>query len=263
MSWLIIIGSILCLGGVAGILFLVVRKMPTLAKLSEIPQPVVKEKFFENFTMRLREVKYSTYPPIILNWLEKNLRKFHLLILKMDNFFVKWIKSSRERSEVWTIRSRAFLEHRRIKRREKAQLLEKLDKVEVSESLEKIHKEVAKEEDSAFKEKVAIVNSVEEEKIIEPAASEVVEQQPEEEEILTVSEEEKRYIDAIAQNPKDVDSYRALCDIYLTQQSYADARACFRQVLKLDPSDEATKAKLESIKGLRSAKKQSEGELAE
>ena len=255
MSWLIIVGAILCGGGVLGVLFLVVRKMPTLAKLSEMPRPVSGDKFFENFIMRLRGVKYSTYRPLILNWLEKNLRRFHLLILKMDNFFVKWIKSSREKSEVWTIRSRAFLEHRRIKRREKAQLLEKLDRVEVSETLEKITQEVAKDEDSAFKEKVAIVNSVEEEKVIEPVASEVVEQQPEEEEILTVSEEEKKYIDAIAQNPKDVNSYRALCDIYLNQQSYADARACFRQVLKLDPSDETTKQKLEGIKGLRGGKK--------
>lgn len=226
-----------------------------MAKLSEDYHPSPESRFSEEIKNRLNGLKYSNFLPLVLSELEKSLRRLRLFVLRIDNLFVAMIKRARERSDVWTIRSRAWMEHRRLKKKEKTQLLEKLDKVEVSENLEKIHKEVAKDEDLAFKEKVAIVNSVEEEKVIEPVASELVEPQPEEEEILTVSEEEKKYIDAIAQNPKDVDSYRALCDIYVAQQSYSDARACFRQVLKLDPSDETTKAKLESIKGLRSSKK--------
>ncbi len=267
MSWLIIVGSILGGGGILGILFLVIRKMPTLAKLSEIPQPVSGGKFFENFTMRLKEVKYSTYRPLILNWLEKNLRKFHLLILKMDNFFVKWIKSSREKSEVWTIRSRAFLEHRRIKGREKAQLLEKLDRVEVSETLEKITQEVAKDEDKALTEKIESViengdNGIP--VLAEIPVDEIKQNQVEE---LTTeeapTEEEKKYIDLIARDPKDIDAYRALGFIYLEQKNYSNARACFRRVLKKWPDDEEVKNKLEEIRGLRSIKKQSDGELAE
>lgn len=267
MSWLIIIGFILCGVGVAGILFLVIRKMPTLSKLSEIPQPVSEGKFFENFKMKLKEVKYSSYPPLVLGWLEKNLRKFHLLILKMDNFFVKWIKSSREKSEVWTVRSKAFLEHRRIKRREKAQLLEKLDRVEVSETLEKITQEVAKDEDKALTEKIESVTEKMETPILVEApvdaiaADQVQAEEPTTEEAPT--EEEKKYIDLISKNPKDVDAYRALGFIYLEQKNYSNARACFRRVLKKRPEDETVKNKLEEIRGLRSAKKQSEGELAE
>ena len=267
MSWLIIIGSILCGGGILGILFLIARKMPTLAKLSEMPQPVIKEKFFENFTMRLKEIKYSTYRPLILGWLEKNLRKFHLLILKMDNFFVKWIKSSRERSEIWTVRSRAFLEHRRIKRREKAQLLEKLDKVEVSETLEKITQEVVKDEDKALTEKIeSVIENNEKPAVIEaPVEVTAIEQNQAEEATIeeAPTEDEKKYIDVIAKNPKDVDAYRALGFIYLEQKNYSNARACFRRVLKKRPEDEGVKKKSEEIRGLRSAKKQSEGELAE
>lgn len=291
MTWLIIIGSILCGGGVIGILFLVIRKMPTLAKLSEIPQPVVKEKFFENLKMRLKGVKYSSYPPLILGWLEKNLRKFHLLILKMDNFFVKWIKSSREKSEIWTVRSKAFLEHRRIKGREKAQLLENLDRVEVSETLEKITQEIAKDEDEALTEKIESVTEKKEVPVVKTApiveATPVVEvapiikttpvvtaapivevpevEQGQVEEATTEeapTEEEKKYIDLISKNPKDIDAYRALGFIYLKQKNYSNARACFRRVLKKRPEDEGVKNKLEEIRGLRSSKKQSEGELA-
>ena len=267
MSWLIIIGSILCVGGIAGVLFLVIRKMPTLAKLSEMPQSASDEKFFENFIMRFKEIKYSTYRPLILNWLGKNLRKFHLLILKMDNFFVKWIKSSRDKSEVWTIRSKAFLEHRRIKRREKAQLLEKLDKVEVSETLEKITQEVAKDEDKALTEKIeSVMESNETPPVVESPIETIVAEQNQAEEATTEeapTEEEKQYIDLISKDPKDIDAYRALGLIYLEQKNYSNARACFRRVLKKRPEDEGVKNKLEEIRGLRSAKKQPESELAE
>lgn len=254
MSWITLLGFIFFVGGLAGVLFIVFRKVPTLVKLPSEIQPSLKGKFSEEIKARFHRIKYSDFLPMLLSQLEKSLRRIRLAVLKIDNVFVSLIKKSRERGDTWTIRSRAWMEGRRLKKKEETQLLEQLDKAEVSQTIQKIEKEVAKDEDSAFKEKVEIVNSVEEEKVIEPVASEI-EEQPEEEEILTVSEDEKKYIDAIAQNPKDVDSYRALCDIYLNQQSYSDARACFRQVLKLDPADETTKAKLESIKGLRSAKK--------
>lgn len=255
MSWITLVGAILFAVGALGALLLVARKIPTLAKLSREEQPSLNGKLGEEIKVRLNGLKYSNFLPLFLGQLEKNLRRFRLSILRIDNLFVNWIKQAREWGDAWTIRSRAWMEHRRLRKKEKIYPLEKLDKVEVSENLEKIHKEVAKEEDLAFKEKVEIVNSVEEEKVIESVPGQETEPLPEEEEILTVSEEEKKYIDAIAQNPKDVASYRALCDIYFNRQSYSDARACFRQVLKLDPTDEATKAKLESIKGLRGGKK--------
>lgn len=255
MSWITTIGLILFIGGLIGVLTAIMRKIPTLSKLSQEPQPSLNGKLGEEIRARIHGIKYSNFLPLALTQLEKSLRRLRLFVLRIDNLFVTWIKKSRDRSDVWTIRSRAWMEHRKLKKKEKIQLLEQLDKVEVSQTIQNIAKEVARDEDDAFKEKVEIVNSVEEERIIEPVISELAEEQPEEEEILTVSEEEKKYIDAIAENPKDVESYRALCDIYFNQQSYSDARACFRQVLKLDPADEETKAKLESIKGLRSAKK--------
>ncbi|HRY52455.1 MAG TPA: tetratricopeptide repeat protein [Candidatus Portnoybacteria bacterium] len=255
MSWITLIGIILFVGGLAGILVILFRKIPTLIKLPTDAQPSLKGEISEEIKTRFHRLKYSDIFPIILSQLEKSLRRFRLAISRIDNLFAAWIKKARERSDIWTIRSRAWMEGRRLKKKEETRLLEQLDKAEVSQTIQKIEKEVAKDEDNAFKEKVEIVNSVEEETVIEPVVNEVVDQQPEEEEILTVSEEEKKYIDAIAENPKDVDSYRALCDIYYNQKSYSDARACFRQVLKLDPTDEKTKEKLESIKGLRSGKK--------
>lgn len=256
MSWILILGIVLFVGGVAGVLFMIITKLSTLTKLPSEPQPHLNGKIIEEIKTRLNGIKYSNFLPLTLAAVEKNLRKFRLFILKIDNLFGAWIKNSREKSETWTIRSKAWMEHRRLRKKEKTQVLEHLDKMEVSQTLEKIDREVAKDEDQAFKEKVEIVNSVEEEKVIEPMSINemIIDQRPDEEEILTVSEDEKKHIDAIAKNPKDIDAYRALGFIYLEQKNYSDARACFRRVLKLNQEDEEVKQKMEEIKGLRSKK---------
>ena len=47
MSWITIIGIILFLGGLTGALTLIMRKMPTLANLSQEPQPSLNGKLGE------------------------------------------------------------------------------------------------------------------------------------------------------------------------------------------------------------------------
>ncbi len=256
MSSLLIISIILLGVGLAGILFMVVRKIPTLNKLSPSAPAVPTIGWGEKLKLRLREIKYSTYQPIILNRLEKSLRKLRLLILKIDNLFVNWIKSARHKSEIWTVRSQAWMEHRRLRKKEKAQVLEKLDKVEVSQELEKIKEEVAKEEDKALKEKIeTVVNNgngaIPAIKEMAPLPDSMAQPAAVIPENNAASEEEKKCIDLIAQNPKDVKAYRALGFVYLKQKNYSDARACFRQVLKIEPDDMGIKIKLNEIKGLR------------
>ena len=152
-----------------------------------------------------------------------------------------------------------------MKKKEKTHLLEKLDKLEVSETLQKISQEVAKDEDVALKAKIANLangngkknGQAETAKIIIPEQSEPVVEiaGPAEE---SVGEAEQKYIDRIAQNPKDVDAYRALGFIYLAAGNFSDARACLRQVLKFRPEDAAIKQKLEEIKGVRKKKEKTE-----
>jgi len=248
MTIVTIVGLVLTGVGLVGIFFMVMKKIPTLIKLQEI-QVAPQMGLGERLKARLKGIRYSTYRPKVLEWLEKNLRKFRLLILKIDNLFVDLIKRSRERSQVWQIRSGAWREYMHLKKKEKLQVLETLDKAEVSETLEKINQEVAKDEDVAFKEKVEIIANgngakVEEPALSVPTSAEVAQEVP-------VSDEEKKYIDLIATNPKDANAYRALGFLYLNQKNYSDARACFRRVLKLKPEDEEVKNKLNEIKGLK------------
>lgn len=240
MSIAITIGIFFIIIGLAGVLVFVFRKMPVLLKLDHNFQraPI---NWKHNLKELLKELKYFSYRPVLFSWFEKILRKTRLLVLKIDNKFIEWIGHSRQKGDAWTIRSKAWMEHRKMKKREKVQVLEHLDKVEVSQEIEKITKEVAKEEDKALLEKIEAVKEAEEE--FEEA-----------EEEAPVSDEEREYIDTITQNPKNIEAYRALGFIYLRQKNYSDARASFRQVLKLDPRDQETKGKLEEIKGLKSRK---------
>jgi len=254
MSPLTAIGLILLLGGLAGIFTIVLRKIPTLVKLSNGIKPALSTTIKEEVATRLKGLKYSSFLPAFLSGLEKGLRKLRVFILKMDNLFIGLIKGARERSEKWTIRSHAWMEHRLLRKKEKTQVLQELDKVEISEKLEKINDEVAKDEDAALKEKIEILsdgnghNYFEQEENPEAVVSEseaVVTEEP------VIDEQERIYIDLIAENPKDVMAYRALGFLYLNQKNYSDARACFRQALKLNPDDEEVKIKLEEIKGVR------------
>ena len=240
---------ILIVLGLAGILTVIYKKIPTLLNLSNetIKSQAGNEKFNlkKEIKKRLEAIKYSSYQPKVLDWLEKILRKTRVLILKIDNLFINWIARAREKSQVWTIRSRAWMEHRRLKKKEKTQILEHLDKVEISQEMEKMKQEAAKEEDEALKEKIenATGKNGEKEEAIFGENSEISK--------AGIFEEEKQCVDLITQNPKDIEAYRTLGFLYLNQKNYSDARACFRQILKINPEDEEVKRKLEEINGLK------------
>jgi len=58
---------------------------------------------------------------------------------------------------------------------------------------------------------------------------------------------EKRYINKIVKNPKDITAYRKLGDLYMEVKNYKDAIESYKMVVKLKPDDIDTKSKLEDI----------------
>ncbi|MBP9751957.1 MAG: hypothetical protein KBD19_03790 [Candidatus Moranbacteria bacterium] len=58
---------------------------------------------------------------------------------------------------------------------------------------------------------------------------------------------EERLIDHIAENPRDAASYEELGDLYLAGGNMQDAKACYRQVLKLHPTNRAVKLKIRKV----------------
>lgn len=70
------------------------------------------------------------------------------------------------------------------------------------------------------------------------------------------TEEENRLIKRIAANPKSVSAYEALGDYYLERGSVNDAKACYRQVLKLSPVHRMVKVKIRKLERLMEEQKQ-------
>lgn len=65
---------------------------------------------------------------------------------------------------------------------------------------------------------------------------------------MTTEQKEEHLLRSLRQNTKDIKAYRELGLLYLERKNYQDAEAAFEEVLKLNPEDEAAKAKLEEIK---------------
>jgi len=60
--------------------------------------------------------------------------------------------------------------------------------------------------------------------------------------------EEQLLVMEIAKNPKNPELYKKLADIYIALKNFSDARESLEAALELDPEDEKTKEKLETIK---------------
>lgn len=61
---------------------------------------------------------------------------------------------------------------------------------------------------------------------------------------------EEELIDRIAKNPKDAASYEELGDYYLASENLEDAKACYRQVIKLLPLNREVKDKVRKLERL-------------
>lgn len=61
---------------------------------------------------------------------------------------------------------------------------------------------------------------------------------------------EEELIDRIAKNPKDAASYEELGDYYLATENLEDAKACYRQVIKLSPLNREVKDKVRKLERL-------------
>lgn len=58
---------------------------------------------------------------------------------------------------------------------------------------------------------------------------------------------EKRYLDRIVDNTKDIESYKKLGDLYVDMRNYKDALEVFQHVLKLKPNDTIASRRVKDI----------------
>jgi hypothetical protein len=97
---MIIIFPIILISSIAGILYIIHRKIPLLLKY---PKYMAQESsMYQNFQEKMGEIKEKTsiskfWHEIIIPKIEKILRKFKVVILKLDNFLAKKVDKMREK----------------------------------------------------------------------------------------------------------------------------------------------------------------------
>jgi len=114
--------------GLIGIIVLVLRKIPTLVKISSEASASVSSAPFTEKTVNLikNKIAHPNYWLAFLNWFEKSLRKTRIVFLKIDNFFVALIAKSRESSKNLAEKSKTWVSERRMSRIEKLKMLAEL-----------------------------------------------------------------------------------------------------------------------------------------
>lgn len=61
---------------------------------------------------------------------------------------------------------------------------------------------------------------------------------------------EELLIERVAANPKDVEAYERLGEYYMEVETYNDAKECFKQVMKLCPTNRNVKYKIKRLERL-------------
>ncbi|MDD5590168.1 MAG: tetratricopeptide repeat protein [Candidatus Portnoybacteria bacterium] len=212
--------------GAAGVAVIIVKKVPILLKLPACAPEQECFSLSEKIKIRLRSLKYANFQTSFILWIEKTLRKFRVALLKIDNVFADMISGAREKSQIWTIRSRAWMEQHQLRKIKKLQVLEKLDKAQVVETIQKAKDELRQRKQNIVKKEIrggfdaaAAFNRF----------------------------EERKLIDLIARNPRDAEAYRKLGFLYCGEENKEDARNCFKQVIKINPGDSEVVAKLREL----------------
>ena len=228
MSTLNLILYFLIAFSVIGLVIIIYRKIPLLARLSDEEITILDRK--KGVIQKIREVDYKQYWLNSIIALEKFLRRIKIVFLKIENLLSKCIYFLRNRSQIMTQKSKEWIRHREAKRAENKEIVS--DKTE-----EPIFVKVNKKDLPVSQEKT------------EP---EIIE----EDDDLPISElkkpikEEQKWIDLIVEDPKNITAYKFLGLLYWKQHNYSDAKASLEMAIKLGSKDKRVKQALKEIRSM-------------
>lgn len=240
-----IIPPILIVASLVGIIVFLMKKSGKVSKLSM--EEIIREEeerkimmedagFFQKMSLKIKGVKQDDFKHAMLALLEKITRKSRVVFLKLESKFGGWSVNIREKRKART---------------EKKMLAGGSGKREsLIQKLREYKPEKKKEAEAEMKKPAFEKNSLdktEEEKIIKPIISERV-VRPRRAEMKDRLEE--LLIERIAANPKDLEAYERLGQYYMEIKGYADAKECFKQVIKLDPGNRNAKYRLKRLETL-------------
>lgn len=221
-----IIPPVLIVLSLAGIVYFLMKKAPQMAELArketeedqkEAEDLMERRGFLKRTTARVKGINWTGIKNSILSLLEKLMRRLRLVFLKLENSFRKmseWIKT------------------RKAKAPEKIEYKEE----ESEQEIEIKRTEARMPTDSILKEEEKVIRPIISDKVVSPHGR--TEMKDRLEDLL---------IDRIAVDPRDVEAYERLAEYYFEVGNYADAKECYKQVIKLDPKNRNVRYKMRRL----------------
>lgn len=201
--------QIIIIVSIAGIIFIVARKIPSLSKIPEdIKVSDVSDSFKKKFKapsfinklwFKIKSFRYSEYSHKFLDFSEKVLRKLKFVFLKLENKLTDWAELLKEYSQKVKIRRQGIGV--------------------------RINSDSEKNVESKIFHSSDVTSSIED-----------------------LDKLEEKCIAAIAKNPRDIKAYKELGSLYIKKNNVPDAREAFQQVLRLDHFDKDAEEQLRKLR---------------
>lgn len=240
-----IIPPLLLVLSLIGILLFLLKKAPQVASLDQSdPEKDISSGSSQGIlgyiSRKVQREGRENFKQSFLVVLEKITRRFKVMFLKLENMFTSW-------NEV--IRSK-----RRERLVSKEEASKREDIIEKKINLEAVEKEGLQEEKRRFNRssleqlkrgnlgreiRQRVTRAMLSEKVVMPKSK-----------VELKGRLEKILIDRIASNPKDIEAYERLGEYYLEIENFEYAKECFKQVIKLDPTNFSAKSKMRRLERL-------------
>lgn len=232
-----LIPPILVILSLAALIVFLFKKSRKVSEIKEA-QPVSsgldgKKGFSQKIRKSFEKINMQETKHGFLSFLEKTVGKIRNAFLKMEVIFGGWVQSLRKK------RNKDLVETK-----EQAKETEIMDKIK-DYKFENLKNSVP------LSRPVPMVNKEwEGEKIVKPIISEKVVKPRIQTEIRSRLEE--LLIERVASNPRDIEAYERLGEYYLEMESFEFAKECYKQILKLNPSNRNAKYKIRRLENLLS-----------
>ncbi|MFZ2193386.1 MAG: tetratricopeptide repeat protein [Candidatus Moraniibacteriota bacterium] len=228
-----IIPPLLLLLSVIGIILFLVKKTPDINRLEKKEENLALSKNKQQDADEKKSKFISKINQVALVVLEKAIRRFRLLFLKLENSF-KLLGDS-------------------IRRKRNGKTEEKMNAVasEEKERLDGVFEKAEKyaPEKKELRERMFLrrknYQEESEEKFFRPIVSDRVVVPKRMREVKGRLEE--LLIERIAINPKDIEAYERLGEYYLEIKNLEHAKECFKQILRLNPLNSNIKYKIRKL----------------
>ena len=221
----------------AAIIVFLFKKSPKVSEIKEIQPLSVKSAGEKNFSGKnrriFRKINLQETKRRLLAFLEKRVGNIRNIFLKMEVVFGGWVQSLRKKRNKESIEIKKQAEETEIMDKIKKYKFENLKKdTPQSPPVSKLNKK--SETEKTFKPIIS-------EKIVKPGIQTEIR-----------SRLEELLIERVASNPRDIEAYERLGEYYLEMESFEFAKECFKQILKLNPTNRNARYKIRRLENLLS-----------